>query len=63
MTLDRLEDRKSLLARLDTINRRRDLSGTMDGLDQFTAQAYEMVTGPSARQALDLGREDPEVAR
>src|SRR3954462_2460979 len=57
LTFDRLEDRRSLLARLDTINRRRDLSGTMDGLVKFTAQAYEMVTGPAARQALDLGRE------
>ncbi|WP_435005269.1 DUF1501 domain-containing protein [Tundrisphaera lichenicola] len=61
LTLDRLEDRKSLLARLDTIDRRRDLSGEMDGLDQFTAQAYEMVTGPAARQALDLSHEDPRI--
>ena len=61
LTLDRLEDRRYLLARLDTIDRRRDLSGTMDGLDQFTAQAYEMVTGPAARQALDLSREDPRL--
>ncbi len=61
LTLDRLEDRKTLLSRLDTINRRRDLSGTMDGLDRFTAQAYEMVTGPAARQALDLSREDPRL--
>jgi len=61
LTLDRLEDRKTLLARLDRIDRKRDLSGTMDGLDRFTAQAYEMVTGPSARQALDLSREDPRV--
>lgn len=59
LTLDRLEDRKGLLARLDRIDRRRDLSGTMEGLDRFTAQAYEMVTGPAARRALDLGREDP----
>jgi hypothetical protein len=61
LTLDRLEDRKALLARLDTINRHRDLSGTMDGLDKFTTQAYEMVTGPNARQALDLSREDPRL--
>jgi len=61
LSLDRLEDRKSLLARLDRIDRSRDLSGTMDGLDRFTTQAYEMVTGPSARQALDLSREDPRL--
>ena len=61
LTLDRLEDRKGLLARLDRIDRKRDLSGMMDGLDRFTAQAYEMVTGPAARQALDLSREDPRL--
>ncbi len=61
LTLDRLEDRRSLLAKLDRIDRARDLSGTMAGLDRFTAQAYEMVTGPSARRALDLGREDPRL--
>ncbi len=61
LTLDRLKDRRSLLARLDTIDRRRDLSGTMDGLDSFTAQAYEMVTGPAARRALDLSHEDPRL--
>ena len=33
----------------------------MDGLDKFTAQAYEMVTGPSARKALDLSGEDPRL--
>jgi hypothetical protein len=61
ISLDRLEDRRSLLTRLDTIDRRRDLSGTMEGLDRFTTQAYEMVTGPGARQALDLAREDPRL--
>jgi len=61
LTLDRLEDRRGLLAKLDRIDRRRDLSGTMDGLDRFTAQAYEMVTGPAARRALDLTREDPRA--
>ena len=61
LTLARLDDRKKLLARLDTINRRRDASGTMEGLDRFTIQAQEMVAGASARKALDLGREDPRL--
>ncbi len=61
LTLDRLEDRRGLLAALDRVDRRRDLSGTMSGLDRFTAQAYEMVTGPAARRALDLTREDPRA--
>ncbi len=61
LTLDRLDDRKALLAKLDRIDRRRDQSGTMDGLDRFAAQAHEIVTGPDARRALDLAREDPKV--
>ncbi len=61
LSLDRLEDRRYLLAKLDRINRQRDVTGTMDGLDKFTSQAYEMVTGPSARKALDLSNEDPRL--
>jgi hypothetical protein len=33
----------------------------MDGLDRFTQQAYDMVTGPAARRAFDLSREDPRL--
>ncbi len=61
LTLDQLEDRRDLLGRLDTINRQRDLSGMMNGLDKFTAQAYEMVTGPNARRSLEISREDPRL--
>jgi hypothetical protein len=61
LTLDRLEDRRHLLGQLDRLERRRDASGLMEGLDQFTIQAYEMVTGPAARRAFDLSREDPRL--
>jgi uncharacterized protein (DUF1501 family) len=61
LTLDRLEDRRSLLGKLDKIERARDASGMMDGLDQFTTQAYQMVTGPAARRAFDMAKEDPRV--
>jgi hypothetical protein len=61
LTLDRVEDRRGLLRRLDRADRRHDRSGTMEGLDRFTVEAYAMVTGPAARRAFDLGREDPRV--
>jgi uncharacterized protein (DUF1501 family) len=61
LTLDRLDDRRGLLARLDRIERRRDASGVMAGMDRFTAEAYAMVTGPRARAAFDLAREKPGV--
>ncbi len=61
LTLDRLDDRRGLLARLDRIERRRDASGVMAGMDRFTAEAYAMVTGPRARTAFDLSREEPRL--
>jgi len=61
LTLDRLDDRRGLLARLDRIERRRDASGVMAGMDRFTAEAYAMVTGPRARAAFDLSREEPRL--
>jgi uncharacterized protein DUF1501 len=61
LTIPRLEDRRDLLTKLDKINRARDASGIMEGLDRFTSQAYEMVTGPAARKAFDLSHEDPRL--
>ncbi|AGA30698.1 DUF1501 domain-containing protein [Singulisphaera acidiphila] len=58
LSLDRLDDRRDLLAKLDRIDRRRDASGMMEGMDRFTAEAYAMVTGPAARRAFDLSREE-----
>ncbi len=61
LTLGRLDDRRSLLARLDTIERARDASGMMEAMDQFTAEAYGMLTGPETRRAFDLEQEDPKT--
>jgi hypothetical protein len=61
LTMSRLEDRRYLLAKLDRIERERDVAGMMDGIDKFTVQAYEMVTGPAARRAFDMSKEDPRV--
>jgi uncharacterized protein (DUF1501 family) len=57
--LERLDDRRDLLARLDRLERTRDASGMMEGMDRFTADAYAMITGPRARAAFDLSAEDP----
>jgi uncharacterized protein (DUF1501 family) len=61
LSLERLSDRRYLLAQLDRIDRLRDDSGAMEGVDRFTAEAYEMITGPAARRAFDLSREDPRL--
>jgi hypothetical protein len=59
ISLSRLEGRRRLLGAIDTLRRDSDGSGLMDGLDAFTRRAFEMVTGPAAREAFDLGREAP----
>ena len=61
LTPGRLRERRALLANLDGFDRSRDPSGGMAGMDQFTAQAYDMVAGPEARRALDLASEPDRV--
>jgi uncharacterized protein (DUF1501 family) len=61
LSLERLDDRRHLLTALDRIERHRDASGTMEGMDRFTAEAYAMVAGSTARRAFDLTQEDPRV--
>jgi len=61
--LERLDDRRSLLAGFDRFNRNADRTGVMDGLDAFEQQAFNLVLG-QAPKAFDLKEEDPRtVAR
>jgi hypothetical protein len=60
-TLDRLNDRVGLLRSFDTLNRRLDQRGTMDGIDAFTQQALGILTSSRLVDALDLSKEDPRV--
>ena len=61
VTMDRLEDRKTLLANFDSIHREIDATGTMKGLDAFDTRAFDMIASGNVRRALDLSREDPRV--
>ncbi len=57
LSLSRLQNRRTLLSSLDRMRRDVDTSGMMEGMDAFTRQAFEMVTGRAAREALDLSQE------
>jgi uncharacterized protein (DUF1501 family) len=57
----RLQNRRNLLATFDSLRREVDESGMMQGMDSFTKQAFEMVTGKAARDAMDLNLESPET--
>ena len=61
ITLDRLSDRKALLAGFDKFRREADASGMMDGLDNFNEQAFGVLTSSRLMTALDIEKEDPKI--
>ena len=61
VTLDRLGDRKRLLAGLDRFRRDVDTSRRMEGLDASTKQAFGILTSSRLAKALDLSKEDPRL--
>ena len=61
VTLDRLADRKSLLASFDRFRRSADSSGVMNGMDAFSRQAFGILTSSKLAKALDIQQENPRV--
>lgn len=58
MTLERLEDRRSLNAHFDKIRRDVDASGAMATMDRFNQSAFDLLVSPHARKAFDIAAED-----
>ena len=54
-------DRRSLLAAIDRLNRRVDAEGGIATSDQLQQQAYQLLLGGGVADALDLSKEDPRV--
>jgi len=59
LPMDRLDDRRRLLAGLDQVKWARD-QGQFDGLDRMREQAFSTILGGVA-SAFDLSKEDPAV--
>jgi len=57
LNLGRLDTRRGLLNALDAQRRLLDNDGVSPALDEFTRQAFEMLTSDHARQAFDLSKE------
>jgi hypothetical protein len=57
---DSLDDRRQLLAQLDSIKRGIDTSGTMDAMDRIQAQAFDVILR-GAVDAFDLSKESPKT--
>jgi len=64
MTLTQVDRREKLLASVDTTFRDiEQKSDVLSGLDEFSEQAYAMISSRRARDAFDMSRESPEVAK
>jgi hypothetical protein len=61
LSMARLEDRRSLIQHFDSVRRGLDNHPTTEAMDRFSQQAYEFVTGPTARRAFDINSEDPRL--
>jgi uncharacterized protein (DUF1501 family) len=61
ITADRMADRKSLLAGVDRLRRDIDQSRKLTGMDEITAQAFNILTSSRLADALDLSKEDPKL--
>jgi uncharacterized protein (DUF1501 family) len=57
VTLERLGDRKKMMASFDLMRREADATGQVEALDRFGQKAWSILTSQAARNAFDLDRE------
>jgi hypothetical protein len=61
ITLERLADRRKLLAQVDSMRRDIDITGAMEGMDAFGQRALDVLTSSKLVDALDISKEDPKL--
>ena len=57
LTMEKLDDRKSLLKHFDSQRSNLDGNKTAQAMDKFSQEAFDFVTGPVAREAFAIGKE------
>ena len=57
------EQRRQVLSQLDRLNRRMDVDGQLNAMDELQEQAYELLLGGGVSRALDLSLEDPRTVQ
>src|ERR1043166_6457431 len=60
-SLQRLDERRTLLNGFDNLRREADQGGQIEAMDQFQQKAWDLLTGKEARDAFDLDAEPPAV--
>jgi hypothetical protein len=58
---DRLNERRSLLASVDRLRRDMDRTGTLEGMDSLSQQAFNILTSSRLVEALDISSEPASV--
>ncbi|VTR92603.1 protein containing duf1501 : Uncharacterized protein OS=Pirellula staleyi (strain ATCC 27377 / DSM 6068 / ICPB 4128) GN=Psta_2015 PE=4 SV=1: DUF1501 [Gemmata massiliana] len=61
LTLEKMEDRRSLLTHFDNKRKHLDAHPTAQAMDRFGREAYEFVTGPTAREAFAISKESTRL--
>ena len=61
LSIDRLQDRRSLNQQLDRVVKTIDQRGSFSTLDRFDQEAFDFVSGVRARKAFDINSEDPRI--
>ena len=59
LTIDRLNDRRSLLQQIDDRARKLEADGTVGGYDRVQQRAFGLLTASKMKAAFDLSKEDP----
>ena len=62
MSIGQLEDRRGLSTHFDDMTRTVETAATQGAMDRFGQEAFEFISGPTARRAFDIGLEDPRCA-
>jgi hypothetical protein len=61
LSIERLDDRRSLRDHFDLTRRRLDALGDTSAIDRFQQEAFDFVSGQKARKAFDINKEDPKL--
>jgi hypothetical protein len=61
LTVERLEDRRALARHFDGARRHIDELPESRAMDNFAREAFDFVSGPTARRAFDISKEEPRL--
>ncbi|MCC6509525.1 MAG: DUF1501 domain-containing protein [Pirellulaceae bacterium] len=61
LTVERLEDRRSLLNKFDSMRKVIDNTHSVEAFDRFHQKAFDLVVGTEGRKAFDISKEDPKL--